>query len=67
MDEIRNGYREGKRSITEEIKADNFIKEYYPKFMIKKAMEEIFMVQYKVMGYLSESNKKEIRARFKNM
>lgn len=67
VDEIKNGFRKGKRSIKEELGADNFIKEYYPKYIIKRAMEEIFMVQYNILGHLSECQKKEIRARLKNM
>ena len=67
VDEIQNGFRKGKRSIKEELRADNFIKEFYPNYMIKEAMEEIFMVQYNVLGHLSECQKKEIIARLKNM
>lgn len=65
VDEPQRDYKI--RKIEEEIRADNFVKNYYPKHVIKSAMERIFMMHFKIKGFFTEKQKEEINARLYNM
>lgn len=56
-----------KKGIAEELRADNFIKNYHSPKVIRKAMKKIFMAQYNIKGYLTEKQKEVMKARLDNM
>lgn len=56
-----------KTGIEEELRADDFIKNYHSLKVIRGAMKRIFIAQYNIKGYLTEKQKKVMKARLDNM